>query len=82
MIVLSSQFLTSGVASTVATILTPDTMEQVSTWADQVKTDPYWAWSEVRFSVAVLHQILVRLSCFVMRLAVVASHYSLFGYCV
>jgi hypothetical protein len=23
-------------------------VEEVSTWADQVKTDPEWAWSEVR----------------------------------
>lgn len=43
-----TQFLTSTTASTVSGILSPDSMEQVSTWADSIKDESAWKWSKVR----------------------------------
>lgn len=42
------QFLSTTTASQVSSILSPDTMEYVSTWADKVKEESGWSWSKVR----------------------------------
>ena len=42
------QFLKSNVATELASILTPDTVESCSTWADSVKDEKGWEWSKVR----------------------------------
>lgn len=43
---IATAYLSSTAAEAISTILSPETVESVATWADQVKDDPGYAWSK------------------------------------
>jgi len=43
---IATAFLNSGLATTIDNLLTPDTIESASTWADSVKDESGWEWSK------------------------------------